>query len=526
MKWGLRAKLLLSVGCLIFLTLLTSTGIQIYALKRDYLEAVSWRSEALAQDMLNDLKNMLAHSTNTQGLLAAKSIQCMELYELNKDRNVSHFAIISADGTIVAHNDKTLWNTVVKNAALLEAVAQQNLTTVLTEGSYHTLIPIFGPQDSFVGMIDVGFPAHIVDQKLRHILFKAAEVLSLAWILAFFTISSLIQVLVIKPLGNIMAIMKDVEEGNLDVKARVVAHDEIGLLATRLNQMIEHLRLIVIQVQRSGLQVTSSSTELSATAKEQEVIVTRHLESMSHIAASIKEISEVSTQLVETVQHVALMSEDTAEFANKGQTNLEHMKGAMNRMEHASLSISNRLKSIHEKADNITTVVTTITRVADQTNLLSLNAAIEAEKAGEYGRGFTVVASEIRRLADQTAVATLDIEEMVGSMQTAVSAGVIEMDQFITEVHQSAKDVGNISVQLSGIIEQVQAISPRFEEVNLVMGTQSEHARTITRAMAQLDDEMQQTKESLHETYAAIEQLNETSRNLRHEVSRFKVTVT
>ncbi len=114
----------------------------------------------------------------------------------------------------------------------------------------------------------------------------------------------------------------------------------------------------------------------------------------------------------------------------------------MHHMKEASQSISGRLKTIYEKAENITTVVTTITKIAEQTNLLSLNAAIEAEKAGEYGLGFTVVAREIRRLADQTAVATLDIEQMVKEMQTAVSTGVMEMDKFIAEVEQKRKRCG------------------------------------------------------------------------------------
>ena len=193
-------------------------------------------------------------------------------------------------------------------------------------------------------------------------------------------------------------------------------------------------------------------------------------------------------------------------------------------MEAASKSISGRLEAINEKAENITNVVTTITKVADQTNLLSLNAAIEAEKAGEYGRGFNVVAREIRRLADQTAVATLDIDQMVQEMQSAVSAGVMEMDKFIAEVNCSAEDVGRISIQLARIIEQVQALSPSFENVNVSMGHQSENAQKINLSIVNLSEEMQQTMDSLRETYGAIEQLNEAARSLQDEVSRFKVS--
>src|SRR5262249_60013641 len=121
------------------------------------------------------------------------------------------------------------------------------------------------------------------------------------------------------------------------------------------------------------------------------------------------------------VNHV---SEETANLAGSGQASIGRMESTMRQIMEASSSITSKLAVLSEKTTNINSVVTTITKVADQTNLLSLNAAIEAEKAGEYGRGFAVVAREIRRLADQTAVATLDIEHMVKEMQAAVSAGV------------------------------------------------------------------------------------------------------
>jgi len=248
------------------------------------------------------------------------------------------------------------------------------------------------------------------------------------------------------------------------------------------------------------------------------------LTSSKKVVAAVEEISELSNELVKTMDQVAAMSQETAGFATKGQSDLGRMEAAMHNMESASKSISGRLETINEKAENITTVVVTITKVADQTNLLSLNAAIEAEKAGEYGRGFNVVAREIRRLADQTAVATLDIEQMVQEMQSAVSAGVMEMDKFIGEVKRSAEDVGRISTQLAKIIEQVQALSPSFENVNVSMAQQSNNATEINTAIVNLSEEMQQTMESLHESYSAIEQLNEAARGLQDEVGRFKVT--
>jgi len=328
---------------------------------------------------------------------------------------------------------------------------------------------------------------------------------------------------IILPINKLILFADTISQGDLTAEIQKEYNDEVGDLVFKLSDMAHSLNALIGQVQRSGIQVTSSATELSATSKQQEAVMRTQLESTNYVVKSVGEISGVSEELVGTMQRVAAMSEQTAEFASSGQTDLSQMEEAMRHMENASKSISAKLEAINEKAANITSVVTTITKVADQTNLLSLNAAIEAEKAGEYGRGFTVVAREIRRLADQTAVATLDIEQMVQEMQSAVSAGVMEMDAFITEVQRSAENVGKISTQLSKIIEQVQALSPSFEGVNESMQMQAGNAQQINTSMMNLSEEMQQTVESLRESFMAIEQLNDAARGLQEEVSRFKV---
>src|ERR1700681_3418091 len=189
----------------------------------------------------------------------------------------------------------------------------------------------------------------------------------------------------------------------------------------------------------------------------------------------------------------------------------------------ASTAINARLSVLSEKAGNISNVVTTITKVADQTNLLSLNAAIEAEKAGDYGRGVSVVAMEIRRLADQTAVATSDIEQTVKEMQSAVAAGVMGMDKFSEEVRRGVEVVQQVSEELSQIIHHVQALTPNFETVSEGMQSQSQGAQQISDALSQLSEASMQTVESLRQSNSAIEQLNEAARGLQDGVASFTV---
>jgi methyl-accepting chemotaxis protein WspA len=221
------------------------------------------------------------------------------------------------------------------------------------------------------------------------------------------------------------------------------------------------------------------------------------------------------------MQGIAGVADETTTAAASSHAGLTRMETTMQQMEGATRTIAEKLTAIQQRANDITTVVTTITKVADQTNLLSLNAAIEAEKAGEYGRGFAVVAREIRRLADQTAVATLDIERIVNEMRASVAAGVGGMDQFAHEVQQGVEQVRAVGGQLGQIIARVQALTPQFDTVNQGMQAQAEGAQQISEATVQLREAAQQTATSLHESTRAIAQLNLAAQGLHDEIARF-----
>jgi methyl-accepting chemotaxis protein WspA len=199
------------------------------------------------------------------------------------------------------------------------------------------------------------------------------------------------------------------------------------------------------------------------------------------------------------------------------------MDDTMRRVSDAAGAINGRLTVLNDKAANIGSVVTTIAKVADQTNLLSLNAAIEAEKAGEHGRGFAVVATEIRRLADQTAAATVDIEQLVKEIQSAVTAGVMGMDKFSEEVRRGVTDLEKVTAQLGQIIQHVQGITPRIQSVSEGMQAQSTGAEQISQALTQLGEAARQTAESLRQSNETVRALDEAARGLRTGLERFKV---
>jgi methyl-accepting chemotaxis protein WspA len=325
------------------------------------------------------------------------------------------------------------------------------------------------------------------------------------------------------PLQRAVQTAQQVAGGDLAAHIDVRTQDETGQLLAALKNMMKSLAKIVGDVQSSGIQVNSSVTAIAATGKEQQATASEIAATTTEIGATSKEISATSKELVKTMNEVSAVAEQSATLASSGQAGLSRMEETMRQVMEAAGSINAKLAVLNEKAGNINQVVTTITKVADQTNLLSLNAAIEAEKAGEYGRGFAVVASEIRRLADQTAVATYDIEQTVKEIQSAVSASVMGMDKFSEEVRRGMAEVQHVGGELSQIIQQVQALAPRVESVNEGMQAQATGAEQISQALTQLSEAAQQTVESLRHSAVAVDGLMEVSVGLHASVSRFNL---
>lgn len=328
---------------------------------------------------------------------------------------------------------------------------------------------------------------------------------------------------IMAPMKRIVDILETMRTGDLSKRLNLERKDEFNAVETGFNDMMTELTALVSQAQRSSVQVTTSVTEIAATSKQQQATATETAATTTEIGATSREIAATSKDLVRTMTEVSTAADQASVAAGSGQQGLARMEETMHSVMGAADLVNAKLAILNEKAGNINQVVVTIVKVADQTNLLSLNAAIEAEKAGEYGRGFAVVATEVRRLADQTAVATYDIEQMVREIQSAVSAGVMGMDKFSEEVRRGMFEVQQVGEQLSQIIHQVQALAPRVLMVNEGMQAQATGAEQINHALVQLGDASSQTVESLRQASFAIDELSQVAVGLRSGVSRFKV---
>jgi methyl-accepting chemotaxis protein len=299
--------------------------------------------------------------------------------------------------------------------------------------------------------------------------------------------------------------------------------DESGQLLEAMDVMGQRLAGLIGKVREATITITGTANEMTAASRQQDEVAQSFGASSNEIAAAIRQISSTSAELFRTMEVVSGSATESSRLANEGRSDLQAMESTMDALAKATGEISSRLAAINDKATSINAIVVAITKVADQTNLLSVNAAIEAEKAGESGKGFLVVAREIRRLADQTASATLDIERTVEQMQTAVSGGVMEMDRFADQVRRGVGQVNSIGQRLSGVIQGVSEIGGQFGEVTTGMQSQVQGAEQIRLSMDGLSQNASRARDATREFAEAAQSLTQSIAVLREAVSLFRL---
>jgi PAS domain S-box-containing protein len=242
--WSLRTKILLSVGCIIFIVLGTSTMVHIHDLRQDYLEALTWRSEALAQDIISEINTMRDLGlANIEDMFPPLALRCVQLYEANRQKNVAHFAVIDADGMIGPHNDSDRWDTPVTSDLLREHLQRRKQVTVLDADTYHTLVPVFSDEREYLATVDIGIPKRVVDEKVQRLLLQSILLFVLFLLLAFFTLSFLMDMLLTKPVRHLVHLGQQMAAGNLvHIPQPSQQGDEIAIIGTAFSHISVYLR--------------------------------------------------------------------------------------------------------------------------------------------------------------------------------------------------------------------------------------------------------------------------------------------
>jgi len=317
--------------------------------------------------------------------------------------------------------------------------------------------------------------------------------------------------------------MGDLAEGDLTVKASVT-EDITGAIADSINYTIDELRILVAEINKATEQVTTASQQAQAITAQLLDAAQRQSKEIEETSASVLKmagsINEVSATAVESAR-VAQISLDAAE---KGQSAVQNSISGMNEIREQIQETAKRIKRLGESSQEISEIVELISDITEQTNILALNAAIQAASAGEAGRGFTVVAEEVQRLAERSGEATKQIGAIVKTIQTdthdAVAAmekstqGVVEGAKLSDAAGQALSEIGRVSQELAGLIHSIS-------ETTLA---QTEVAQTVAKNMQDIQNITTQTTEGTKRTAVSIGQLANLAADLKGSVAGFKLS--
>lgn len=325
------------------------------------------------------------------------------------------------------------------------------------------------------------------------------------------------------PLKEAVAATETIASGDLTQRIHVEGKDEPAQLLTSLAIMQDSLRTTITQIGNSSVQLASAGEELSTVAEESSRNLQRQNDEIQQAASAITEMSAAVDDVARNAVSTAEESNDSSRLAYEGRDKVTQTVAALKSMTEEFAHTSSLMGELSEHSTDIGKVLDVIRAIAEQTNLLALNAAIEAARAGEAGRGFAVVADEVRALAHRTQVSTQEIEQMISKMQGGTSEAVGAMK---TSVDQANKTL-TVAESAGTALEQIYEKAKQIGERNLLIASASEEqaavAREVDRNIVNISDLSTQSAAGANQTSAATHELARLASDLNILVSRFVI---
>jgi methyl-accepting chemotaxis protein len=328
---------------------------------------------------------------------------------------------------------------------------------------------------------------------------------------------------IVTPLDEAVTATEIIAGGNLTQQIHLEGKDEPAQLLAALTLMQDNLRSAITQIGNSSVQLASAGEELSSVAEESSRNLQRQNYEIQQAASAVTEMSTAVDEVARNAVSTAQASSDSSRLAHEGRDRVKHTVSALKSMTDEFSRTSMLISSLAEQSKDIGKVLDVIRAIAEQTNLLALNAAIEAARAGEAGRGFAVVADEVRALAHRTQVSTQEIEQMISKVQGGTSAAV---DSMKGSVEQAGKTL-SVAEQAGDALEQIYQKAGQIGERNLLIASASEEqaavAREVDRNIVNISDLSTQSAAGANQTSAATYELARLATSLNTLVSRFVI---
>jgi len=328
-----------------------------------------------------------------------------------------------------------------------------------------------------------------------------------------------------RPLNQMRDMIQDIAQGEGDLTKRLDAssNDELGEVSRCFNQFVEKLHNMISQIARTTDQVAAASVQLHNTAEQMATGAEEVAAQAGTVATAGEEMSATSGDIAQNCSMAADGSKQASEAAVNGAKVVDETIAVVNSIADRVKNSAKSVESLGSRSDQIGAIVGTIEDIADQTNLLALNAAIEAARAGEQGRGFAVVADEVRALAERTTRATKEISEMIKAIQNETKGAVSTMEVGVEEVAKGSEKAAQSGKALERILEQINEVTMQINQVATAAEEQTATTSEISHNMHQITEVVSHTSQGAHESATAADQLARHAEELRQIVGQFKL---
>ncbi|QNH01150.1 methyl-accepting chemotaxis protein [Ectopseudomonas mendocina] len=326
----------------------------------------------------------------------------------------------------------------------------------------------------------------------------------------------------LRPLGDLVQQAQALGAGDLGARMAQSSDDEIGELARSFNRMGEALANMVAGIRSAAQDVSARSQSMSALSRDAYQGIDQQSGEISSMAGAVEEFSATSQNIADNMRSTERMASANAQQTRIGRTSMDQASEALVQIAEALEQTSTVINGLGQRSQEIGGIVSVITAIADQTNLLALNAAIEAARAGEQGRGFAVVADEVRNLAGRTREATNEISTMIGSIQSETSSAIATMEQGRQLMQDGLERNAKVASALAQISEQSEAAGEQFAAITTATSEQSSTATVLSsnlQSIAQANGEQREVVANLADTARELDRL---AAQLRQEVERFR----
>lgn len=330
---------------------------------------------------------------------------------------------------------------------------------------------------------------------------------------------------IIKPLHRMVEMIRDIAQGEGDLTKRLEAntHDEIGELATWFNTFVNKLHDIIAQVAYNTEQLASAANEISSSAEELSAGAKEQTNQTAQVSAAVEEMTATIVESSRNTAEAAEKAKGAADKSQEGSKLASDTSSGMNEIVESSNTTAKNIEGLAEKATAIGEIIKVIDDIADQTNLLALNAAIEAARAGEQGRGFAVVADEVRKLAERTTKATKEVAETIKGIQVDVTSTNSQIADSQKYVLAGRELVDKTNHSLTEIYRAIETVQEMMRQLATASEQQSAAAEQISKSIENVNRITKESAAGTEQAASASEELNRQAEELRKLVGGFKL---